>query len=70
MYSVAFSPDGEYIATGSLDKSLNIWSVKEGKPIKTFKGSGGIFDMSWNSAGDKLAAAFSNNTVIVVDFKM
>ena len=30
VYSVAFSPDGKYIASGAFDKCLHIWSVKDG----------------------------------------
>ncbi|KAM3366056.1 hypothetical protein ACQJBY_015544 [Aegilops geniculata] len=70
VYSVAFSPDGEYLASGSLDQSLHIWSVKEGRILKTFRGSGGIFEVCWNKEGNKIAACFSNNTVCVMDFRM
>ncbi|XP_004509095.1 WD40 repeat-containing protein HOS15-like isoform X2 [Cicer arietinum] len=70
VYSVAFSPNGEYIASGSLDKSLHIWSLKEGKIVRTYAGSGGIFEVCWNKEGDKIAACFANNTVCVLDFRM
>mmetsp|Transcript_10874 Transcript_10874/g.34604 ORF Transcript_10874/g.34604 Transcript_10874/m.34604 type:complete len:495 (+) Transcript_10874:232-1716(+) len=68
VYSVAFSPTGEYLASGSFDRCLHIWSVKDGSLIKTFRGSGGIFEVCWNKEGDKVAACFSNNTVCVFDF--
>ncbi|KAF7817460.1 WD40 repeat-containing protein HOS15-like isoform X1 [Senna tora] len=70
VYSVAFSPNGEYLASGSMDKCMHIWSVKEGKLVKTYTGNGGIFEVSWNKDGDKVAACFSNNIVCVLDFRM
>ncbi|KAL5559111.1 hypothetical protein UlMin_035322 [Ulmus minor] len=70
VYSVAFSPNGEYLASGSMDKCMHIWSVKEGKIIKTFTGNGGIFEVCWNKEGNKVAACFANNVVCVVDFRM
>lgn len=69
VYSVAFSPDGQYLASGSFDKRLHVWRVKDGKRVKTHKGEGGIFEVCWNASGDKIAACYSNNTVNVVDFK-
>lgn len=74
VYSVAFSPDGEYIASGSFDKHLHIWSVKDGQLVKTYNGRGSIFEVCWNSAGDKVAACFSNSVteefqVCVLDFR-
>eukprot|EP00252_Welwitschia_mirabilis_P025248 TRINITY_DN7803_c0_g1_i2.p1 TRINITY_DN7803_c0_g1~~TRINITY_DN7803_c0_g1_i2.p1 ORF type:complete len:276 (+),score=43.48 TRINITY_DN7803_c0_g1_i2:42-869(+) len=70
VYSVAFSPNGEYLASGSFDRCLHIWSVKDGSLIRTYRGSGGIFEVCWNKEGDKVAACFSNNTVCVLDFRM
>uniref|UniRef100_A0A7N2KNB0 Uncharacterized protein n=1 Tax=Quercus lobata TaxID=97700 RepID=A0A7N2KNB0_QUELO len=70
VYSVAFSPNGEYLAGGSLDKSMHIWSLKENKIVKTYTSNGGIFEVCWNKEGDKIAACFANNTVCVLDFKM
>ncbi|KAK4390495.1 WD40 repeat-containing protein HOS15 [Sesamum angolense] len=70
VYSVAFSPNGEFLASGSLDKCMHIWSVKEAKIVKTFTGNGGIFEVCWNKEGDKIAACFANNVVCVLDFRM
>jgi transducin (beta)-like 1 len=67
VYSVSFSPTGEYLASGSFDRCLHIWSVRDGSLVRTYKGSGGIFEVCWNTAGDKVAACFSNNTVCVID---
>ncbi|EXC04821.1 F-box-like/WD repeat-containing protein [Morus notabilis] len=70
VYSVAFSPNGEYLASGSMDKCMHIWSVKEGKIVKTYSGDGGIFEVCWNKEGDKVAACFANNIVCVMEFRM
>ncbi len=58
-----------YLASGSFDKMVDIWNVKEGKLVKTYKGLGGIFEVCWNKDGDKIAACFSNKTVSVIDLK-
>ncbi|GFY81022.1 WD-40 repeat family protein [Actinidia rufa] len=70
VYSVAFSPNGEYLVSGSLDKSMHIWSLKDRKIVKTYTGSGGIFEVCWNKEGNKIAASFADNTVCVLDFRM
>jgi len=70
VYSVSFSPTGEFLASGSFDRCLHIWSVKDGSLVRTFRGTGGIFEVCWNNKGDKVAACYSNNTVAVVDFRM
>jgi transducin (beta)-like 1 len=69
VYSVAFSPSGDYLASGSLAGQLYIWDVREGKPIKSFKGKGDIFEVAWNAHETRVAACFSSNVVSVIDFK-
>ena len=68
VYSVAFSPDGRHVASGSFDKRLHVWRVADGKRVKTHKGEGGIFEVCWNVDGTKIAACYSNNAVNVIDF--
>ena len=59
VYSVAFSPCGDYLATGSFDKNLHIWSVKTGKHLKTHKGESGIFEVCWNKDGTRWRPAIA-----------
>lgn len=69
VYSLDFSPNSEFLATGSFDRCINIWSVKDGTLLKKFRGDGGIFEVTWNPAGNKVAACFSSNAVTVLDMR-
>ena len=37
--TVAYSPDGEYLASGSADSSIRLWRVSSGELIKTLTGN-------------------------------
>lgn len=69
VYAIAFSPDGRYLASGSLDDSLRVWSIRDRLPIRTYHGHGGIFEVDWNSTGTRIAACTSEGTVCVLDFR-
>ena len=69
MYTIAFSPNGNLLASGSLGGQLNIWSVASGKLVKTFnQGSADIFEVAWNASGTRLAAT-STNAVTLIDVR-
>ncbi|KAI2667298.1 F-box-like/WD repeat-containing protein TBL1XR1-B [Labeo rohita] len=53
VYSVAFSPDGRHLASGSFDKCVHIWNTQSGALVNSYRGTGGIFEVCWNSTGDK-----------------
>jgi transducin (beta)-like 1 len=68
VYSVSFSPSGDYLVSGSLAGQMYIWRVRDGKHIKNFKGKGDIFEVAWNMEETRVAACFSSNVVNIVDF--
>lgn len=68
VYSVAFSPSGEYLASGSLAGQMYIWNIEEDRHVKSYKGKGDIFEVAWNKEETRVAACFSSNVVAVVDF--
>ncbi|XP_020091782.1 WD40 repeat-containing protein HOS15-like [Ananas comosus] len=69
IYTIAFSPNCEYLASGGADQCLHIWSVKEGKIVKIRRMNVSIFAVCWNREGDKIAASLASGAVCVVDFR-
>ena len=37
-YSVAITPDGKHIVSGSWDKTIKLWDINSGKEIRSFEG--------------------------------
>jgi transducin (beta)-like 1 len=68
IFAIEFDFAGDMLITGSNDGLLNVWSADTGTLVKAIALVGGVFDLSWNVRGDKIAAALSSACVAVVDF--
>ncbi|MDL4775224.1 protein kinase domain-containing protein [Actinomadura xylanilytica] len=62
VYSLAFSPDGHTIATGSYDKTVRLWNVRDHKPTsKPLTGYPSIVDsLAFSPDGHTVATAGGN----------
>jgi WD40 repeat protein len=68
VYSVAFSPDGTRIATGSNDHSAKVWDAQTGKPLLDLKGHAGhIKSLAFSPDGMRLVTGSWDQTAKVWD---
>jgi len=67
--SLAIGPKGKYLVSGSLDKTLKIWNLKNGKLIKTLEGhTGGINSVSISYDREYIASGSGDKSLRVWGF--
>jgi WD40 repeat protein len=68
--SVAFSPDGQWIAVGGSTDQVHVYKTDTGERVAAFKGhEGGIYTVVFAPAGGYMAAAGFDGTVRIYDVK-
>ena len=64
VYSVAFSPDGKTLASGSTDTTIKLWDVATGRSIATLTGhSYWVNSVAFSPDGKTLASGSRDNTI-------
>jgi hypothetical protein len=64
--SVAFSPDGQRIVTGSYDQTAKVWEAASGKELLTLKGhSSYVKAVTFSQDGQRILTGSSDETVRV-----
>lgn len=67
--SVAFSPDGNYIASGSFDKSVRVWSGRDGNFVCTFRGHvGSVYNVVFSADSRMLLSSSKGVTFCFLTF--
>jgi len=68
--SVAFSPDGSHIASGSGDQTVRIWDAKTGVHLTTLKGhSDSVISVAFSPDGSHIVSGSYDKTVQIWDAK-
>ncbi len=66
--SVAFSPDGSYVISGSADNTIKIWDVSTGKEISTFSGhSRRVNSVAFSPDGQYVVSVSNDRTIKLWD---
>jgi WD40 repeat protein len=70
IWSIAFSPNGEFLATGDLDSKLCLWQVKDGKQLLNLKGhSHWVLSIAFSLDSQTMISGGSDNQIKVWDVK-
>jgi WD40 repeat protein len=68
LYSVAISPNGKVMATGSYDQKIKLWDMVTGVELRELSGhNGAVFGLSFRRDGVVLASASGDRTVKLWD---
>ncbi|EXL39405.1 hypothetical protein FOCG_17986 [Fusarium oxysporum f. sp. radicis-lycopersici 26381] len=67
VFSVAFSADGQRLASGSNDRTVKVWDAVTGACVQTLEGHGGSVNSVAFSADDQHLASGSYDTIKVWD---
>lgn len=66
--TIAFSPDGKILATGSMDETVKLWDAATGRELRTFPGhAGGARSVAFSADGKILVSGGYDETIELWD---
>ncbi len=65
--SVAWSPNGERIASGGVDGTVQVWDARTGQPLHTYTDpeDSPIASVAWSPDGERIASSSGDGTAQV-----
>jgi WD40 repeat protein/serine/threonine protein kinase len=69
--SIAFSPDGRYIANANMDNTIKVWNAETGEEIRTIRGHDWLtYSVSFSPDSQRLVSCSWDGTVKLWDLTM
>ena len=65
--SVSYSPDGNYIVSGSYDKTVKLWDKNSGKLIENFEHTDGVKSVKFSPDGNDIVSCTFDKKVKLWD---
>ncbi len=65
--SVAFSPNGDMLATGSMDRTVRLWDPRTGYPLRVLSYASRVFCVAFSRRGHYLAIGLEDGSIKLYD---
>lgn len=67
VFAVAWSPDGQHIASGGGDKTAQVWNATDGGRILSLLHTAAVTSVAWHPDGKRIASGCDDKTIHVWD---
>ena len=71
VYTLSWSPNGQYISSGSADATVRVWNISTGNTLYTYHGHVGLLNsvycVGWAANGQRIASGGTDKTVQISD---
>ena len=69
VFSIAYSPDGHHVVSGSYDNTIRIWDADTGRPVgEPWEGhTDGVMSVAYSPDGHHVVSGSSDNTIRIWD---
>lgn len=68
LWTVAWAPDGRFLACGTTDRELFVWNMVTNTPLASLQGHRDIIDrLAWSPDGNRLASVARDGTLQIWD---